>query len=222
MGAVRGSGAAGAGRSEVASPMSQPSLEERTQRHVWRGEDTTMAEVLAQVEKLRLPRDTGHADSDPTDHPHPRGVALNLIVIAPDASAAEQASRMSASVSAHHPFRVIVLCPEPERRSLAAEVEAQSAPLVEGVVVQHERICLWMPQDEGAHLLAISEPLLIQDLPTYLWWIGEPPLTDRTFTDSLRGLQALVIDSAAFQRPSSLFELSRLVDELGDEVGIAD
>lgn len=199
-----------------------PSVEERTGRVGWRGEDTTVAEVLAQIEKLRMPPGAGHGDGGATDHPHPRGVALNLIVVAPDGPAAAQAARMSESVSAHHPFRVIVLCPEPDRKVLTAEVEAQSATLVEGVVVQHERISLWLPADQSAHLLTLAEPLLIEDLATYLWWIGEPPLTDSNFCESLRGFQALVVDSAAFQRPSALFDLSRWVDEIGDEVGIAD
>jgi glucose-6-phosphate dehydrogenase assembly protein OpcA len=61
------------------------------------------------------------------------------------------------------------------------------------------------------HLASVVVPLLMPEVPTYLWWPGQPLFGHRLFHRLLASADQLVIDSAQFQSPGDgLNDLARL------------
>ncbi len=52
--------------------------------------------------------------------------------------------------------------------------------------------------DAAAHLSGIVAPLLIHDLPTHVWWPGDPPFHDPVFDQLVEIADRVVVDSADF------------------------
>ena len=61
-------------------------------------------------------------------------------------------------------------------------------------------------------LPSAAVPLLVPDLPVFLWWAGAPRLDDQIFERLARASDRVVIDSADFRRPyDDVLELSELL-----------
>src|SRR5205807_2505103 len=66
-------------------------------------------------------------------------------------------------------------------------------------------------------------PLLVPDLPVFLWWTGTPPLGSRSFGDLLRLTDRLVVDSADFARPElTLPIIARISEAARGRFGLTD
>src|SRR5205814_442070 len=66
-------------------------------------------------------------------------------------------------------------------------------------------------------------PLLVSDLPVYLWWRAVPPLADKVFTRLVEMANRVIIDSAIFADPhGDLVSLAVLLRDRPKWTAISD
>ena len=168
----------------------------------WVEASTTVGAIEAHLAQLW----TDHAPSgDPTVTErglhHARASVLNLIVMVPDeASAARVVATMSA-LGIRHPSRAIVLAADPAAAgpALSASITAHCNVGRDGdEQVCYEVVVLSVRGEAAEHLAGVVAPLLIHDLPTHVWWPGDPPFADPIFDQLVEMGDRLVVDSAEF------------------------
>ena len=134
--------------------------------------------------------------------PHARASVLNLIVTVPDELSADRVVATMLGLGFRHPSRAIVLVAEPRRRRpdwLDASVSAHCHAIHEAEEqVCYEEVVLTVRGEAAAHLDGIVAPLLIHDLPTLVWWPGDPPFADPIFDQLVEMGDRLIIDSSDF------------------------
>jgi glucose-6-phosphate dehydrogenase assembly protein OpcA len=156
--------------------------------------------------------------------PTARASVLNLIVTVPDAHAAERVVGTMLGLGFRHPSRAIVLVADPRASGppLDASISAHCHPgNDEGADDQvcHEEVVLTVRGEAAEHLDGIVTPLLIHDLPTEVWWPGNPPFADGVFDQLVELGDRLIIDSSDFG--DLLLGMRRLAG-LRRHTGIAD
>ena len=133
--------------------------------------------------------------------PHARASVLNLIVTVVDATAADRVVRTLVDLGVRHPSRALVIVPEPQADG--APLDARISTHCHDAAADADRICyeevvLSVRGDAAAHLSGIVAPLLIHDLPTHVWWPGDPPFQDPVFDQLVEMSDRVVVDSADF------------------------
>ena len=87
----------------------------------------------------------------------------------------------------------------------------------------YEEIRLFAQGRSAAHLRSVIDPLLLSDLPVFLWWTGEPALNDEIFLALAALCDWVLVDSAACAAPgSTLLRLGRLVEDGSLEAALGD
>ncbi|HET6794207.1 MAG TPA: glucose-6-phosphate dehydrogenase assembly protein OpcA [Acidimicrobiales bacterium] len=126
----------------------------------WASGATTMTEVLAAADRLRLEGDRTAA----------RATVVNLLVVTRSPEATTAAEWALADMGGHHPGRVILVEVDPGRGdTMAAEVQVRRAE-ADGHCVWWDTVCLHVGQRAADHLDAFVEPLLLHDLHVAAWY----------------------------------------------------
>jgi len=155
-----------------------------------------------------------------------RACVLNLVAYAPSQDVAHHINEVISQVSARHPSRSIVIVAGRGARSaqLRASISAHCQIAPEGgKQVCNEQITLHVSGPAVDELHGTVLPLLVPELPVFLWWHDEPPLTGHLFRELLDSCDRLVVDSADFapeRAERALVGLQRLVGEGG--VAVSD
>ena len=128
-----------------------------------------------------------------------RASVLNLIVVT-DEESAPNATRIVSELSGHYPSRAILLISDPDEEEANLEVELSAFCNVRGAVgnqVCAEQITIHVQGPPAGHLESLAGPLLIPDLPVFLWYPnGDVPRSPGC--GGLAGLaNRLVLDSGA-------------------------
>lgn len=155
-----------------------------------------------------------------------RACALNLIVYTSAAEDRAELDEMLATVNEHHPGRTLVLIAD--RASSVSRLEAYVSSRCRHLGASKRQVC-----GEQVTIEAVGEsvetaasavaPLLVPDVPVFLWWKDIPHYEDKLFSRMARMADRVVLDSAAFDHPyEDLLRLSRTVGELGRETRISD
>jgi len=166
----------------------------------WRGEDVTIGEVLGALSDIR--RKAAQVDAGDEEQPHPRNCVMTVVAVATTDADEGRAQRASMLIAAQHPSLAIIVREEPKAR--AGRIDASIATHdVKGSsdTPQCEIVSLRVRGAAGEHLAALVDPLLMSGVPTYLWWLDTPPFGKTELVDALRICDALVVDSARFDRP---------------------
>ncbi|MEO8251435.1 MAG: glucose-6-phosphate dehydrogenase assembly protein OpcA [Chloroflexota bacterium] len=153
---------------------------------------------------------------------HARASVLNLIVMVPDETSASRVVESMIGLGIRHPSRAIVLSADPNAGgpALSAGITAHCHPAQDGAEpVCYEVIVLTVRGEAAEHLSGVVAPLLIHDLPTHVWWPGDPPFTDPIFDQLVEMGDRLVIDSSEF---SDLLRGLRRLTTLRRRSGIGD
>src|SRR5919202_2603857 len=164
----------------------------------WEAQDTSVDAVQQQLARIlrELNRPPADADGDGlVDHPPPRTSVLNLIVRAEDEQEAQRAAALVASLAVRTPSRTLQLlaAPDAESDGLDAAITTQCAIRPEGQGhLCYEAVRLVARGGTALHLASVAEPLIMANLPVFLWWLGRPPskhdplldLGDRLVVDS--------------------------------------
>ena len=139
-----------------------------------------------------------------------RASVLNLVVFAEREVHARRAARTIAELAFRHPSRAIVLWTDRgrTRRAEAAHdtktrlrMHCELSEADEVHQVCYEQILVRALGDTYERLASAVIPLLLPDLPVFLWWTDTPPFGGRHFTDLIDLADRLIIDSADFARP---------------------
>ncbi|MGI8999889.1 MAG: glucose-6-phosphate dehydrogenase assembly protein OpcA [Candidatus Limnocylindria bacterium] len=133
--------------------------------------------------------------------PHGRASVLNLIVTVVDEAAADRVVHTLVGLGVRHPSRAIVLVPH--QSSAGAPLDARVSTHCNAVPGGGDRLCyeevvLTVRGEAAEHLSGIVAPLLIHDLPTHIWWPGDPPWGDPVFEQLIEMGDRVIIDSGDF------------------------
>ena len=108
-----------------------------------------------------------------------RASVLNLIVYAEREEHARRAARSIANLALRHPSRaIVVLADRGSREGIEQRIEMHcQLPIPDGArQVCYEQILVRASGDVDDRLASAVIPLLVPDLPVFLWWTGTPPL----------------------------------------------
>lgn len=170
---------------------------------VWSAEDTNVRHVEAHLARLWNVEvdDAAIVTEKGSGMPSARASVLNLIVSVPDADSAERVMRTMDGLGYRHPSRAIVLVADPgaDGAALDAAVSAHCcATSWGGEQTCYEEVALTVRGEAAEHLDGIVAPLLIHDLPTHVWWPGNPPFRDDIFDQLVELGDRVIIDSSEF------------------------
>lgn len=175
-------------------------------------------------ELARLRRSRG-AHSRELGVPVARASVLNLVVFATRESHARRAARTIADLAIRHPSRAVVILADRERTAGIGDLAlfCRLAGSEATQQVSYEQVLIRAHGDADARLASAVIPLLLPDLPVFLWWTGTPPLQGAHF-DALLGLaDRLIVDSADFARPDRTLPAIAMVAQAGHgRYGVTD
>jgi glucose-6-phosphate dehydrogenase assembly protein OpcA len=189
----------------------------------WHGESVTVGDVLTALRDIR--REFAHLQAGDDEHPHSRNRVMTLVAIVAGEGEERRALRACRAISAHHPSLAIIVsaAPKLEKGRMDASIATDTHPTSTGIPVLVELITVHVGSAAGEHLAPLVDPLLLSGVPTYLWWLGTPPFGTHGLTDALKVADALVVDSAHFERPyQSFLGLAELAASSHQHLGVAD
>lgn len=129
---------------------------------------------------------------------------LNLVVYTRDEESAARVSEELRRNSRRHPSRTIILVGDRLRAGSSVDASVSVYCANSGGSARplcYEEITITGHGRVADHLPSVVIPLLIAELPTYLWWPGQPPFGHRTFHRLLSIADQLIIDSSQFNSP---------------------
>jgi glucose-6-phosphate dehydrogenase assembly protein OpcA len=175
---------------------------ESTVAEPWVDRGTTVQAIAAHLARLwTSPATDGDSRVTEKGMSHARASVLNLIVMVPDEDAAARVVETMIGLGVRHPSRAIVLVADPGGAgpTLSASITAHCNAGPEGAEpICFEVVVLTVHGEAAEHLSGIVAPLLIHDLPTHIWWPGDPPFADPIFDQLVEMGDRVVVDSDEF------------------------
>jgi len=185
----------------------------------WGGQATSIDALERELARLRR---AAVAHAKERGRTLARASVLNLVVYAEREAHARRAAQTVADLAIRHPSRAIVLLGDRDREGVLASVQLRChVPQADGgQPVLYEQILARVRGDFDERVASVVIPLLVPDLPVFLWWTGTPPSDARRLDDLVALADRFIVDSADFARADrTLPEVARL-RRLG--VGITD
>lgn len=146
-----------------------------------------------------------------------RTSTVNLIAVAGSPDEAARAEAMIATLKHFAPTRVVVLCTDSAVAD-GLELTVGVREILTGrgrTPVRFEVVRAAAGAGNDISLASIASPLLVPELPTFVWWPGETVATSGLLPELMAIADRFVIDSAAWKRPGrGLRRLSRHVGAL--------
>ena len=155
--------------------------------------------------------------SDEEDHGVIRSSILNLLVYAPKNADAELVNDLLTGITAAHPCRAVLMIAD---RAGAAKLQAQvtsrcTAPTETSRQVCCEQVTITAGGSAVADVPSAVAPLLLSDLPVYLWWRAVPRIEDKALFQKLADISdRVIIDSAFFNDPHG--DIAKMATVLND------
>jgi glucose-6-phosphate dehydrogenase assembly protein OpcA len=128
-----------------------------------------------------------------------RASVLNLMVVT-DEGSAEDITQSVSNIAGQYPSRAIVLISDPEEGETNLEVQLSAFCSVRGgggAQVCAEQITIHAEGPPAKHLESLAGPLLISDLPVFLWYPGPFSPSSPEFPGMATLADRIIIDSAA-------------------------
>jgi glucose-6-phosphate dehydrogenase assembly protein OpcA len=155
-----------------------------------------------------------------------RASVLNLVVYANREVHARRAASSIAELALRHPSRaIIVLADRVSSARSVQQIEMRcQIPLADGArQVTYEQILVRATGEVDERLASAVIPLLVPDLPIFLWWTGTPPTSGRSFGDLVGLADRLIVDSSDVARPEVMLpRLARLCAQAHGIFGLTD
>jgi glucose-6-phosphate dehydrogenase assembly protein OpcA len=137
-------------------------------------------------------------------HEVTRSSVLTLVIYAPGADRAAQVSARLDSLVGQHPSRAIIVAVEPAgmRAEPAATVALHNHTLAQASnQVGDEQITIFLPDTALDRLSDYVAPLLLSDMPVFVWWAATPPANRGVIEDLVDLGDHQIFDSSAFADP---------------------
>lgn len=154
-----------------------------------------------------------------------RACVLNLLVYLPSHEASNEVGELLTEVTAAYPSRAIVMVSEPEAESaISAFVTSRcTLPTATSKQVCCEQVTIMAGGEQVNEMPSAVAPLLLSDLPVYLWWRAVPMLADKVFKRLVDLADRVIIDSATFSDPhGDLLNLAVLIHETSRWAAVSD
>lgn len=154
-----------------------------------------------------------------------RVCVANLVVFAPSAEGTAASDQLLEEVSAQTPCRVIVLRADCDAASrLDAYVSSHCHAALKGrKQVCGEQVTIEAGGAACGTAATAIEPLLVPDIPAFLWWKDVPDEGDKLFARLVEMSDRVVIDSNAFDHPhADLRRVAVLIASRGEEMRLSD
>ena len=136
-----------------------------------------------------------------------RASMFNLMVYVPNRAEASKLDEMLTEITAARPCRAILIVSDGDapEEMLTAEVTSRcTLPSASSRQVCCEQVTITAGGAQADEVPSAVAPLLLADLPVYLWWHAVPRLTDKALFRRLVDLSdRVVIDSAQFREPEA-------------------
>jgi glucose-6-phosphate dehydrogenase assembly protein OpcA len=129
---------------------------------------------------------------------------LNLIVHAASHEAANEYASDIALLVGKHPSRVITMVNDPKETEMPVQAWVSiscQVPPAGGRQVCCEQISVSAGGDAVRQIPAAIIPLLMTELPVFLWWPQGAPFDDYLFRTLSASLDRLMVDSTTFENP---------------------
>jgi glucose-6-phosphate dehydrogenase assembly protein OpcA len=134
-----------------------------------------------------------------------RSSILNLLVFVPETSEARRVDDIITEVTASHPSRAILMIVDREAQESKLEAQVTSRctlPTGSSKQVCCEQVTITAAGSGIAELPSTLAPLLLSDLPVYLWWRAVPRIEDKVLFRKLADISdRVIIDSSLFNEP---------------------
>lgn len=145
-----------------------------------------------------------------------RASVLNLLVVTDDESAADVTESVS-GLANRYPSRAIVLITDPEDEE-SLDIQLSAFCNIRGgggAQVCAEQVTIHASGPPAEHVESFAGPLLVPDLPVFLWYPGEFSPFSPEFPGMAELADRLIIDSAASgeDAASSLRKLAGMLDD---------
>lgn len=152
-----------------------------------------------------------------------RLTVLNLVAACVDEAGAKVAAMAVSRLGATHPARaVIVVAAADAPDHIEADVSLQCS-LVDAGRVCAEQVSLHVGGEVAYHLASVVTPLLVPDIPVYLWLVGSPPLRQAFGQDAIAICERLIIDTGEYEdRGGTLRLLADQLEVVGDAISLSD
>jgi glucose-6-phosphate dehydrogenase assembly protein OpcA len=155
-----------------------------------------------------------------------RLLAFNLVAICISVDDADVATHTAGLISQTHPCRAIVVYADPQPEDSEANIEADLSfqrALSKTGTVNAEHVRLNVSGEPAYHLTSVVTPLLVPDIPVYLWLVGAPPLGQAFGHDAIAICERLVIDTGEYPHMNrTLRTMATELQNAGEEIGLAD
>ena len=174
--------------------------DQRIDEAVWGARADGVAALERELARMR--RSMGaHAKEQAV--PVARASVLNLVVFATRDAHARRAAATIDQLATRHPSRAIVLLADRQREGIAPGLEMHCHLSHPGGLqqVSYEQILIRARGDADQRLASAVIPLLLPDLPVFLWWTETPPVEAPYFEQLLGLADRLIVDSGDFARP---------------------
>jgi glucose-6-phosphate dehydrogenase assembly protein OpcA len=190
----------------------------------WEGKSVTIGQIDGQLQRLYRAADS-EWDGEGR-RPDIRASVLNLVVYARDQGCCDRTISALAQLSGTHPSRAIVILPgkSHDTPSLDCKLSIQShGAYAEFRQVCSEQVILEVHGQASQHLASIVQPLLVPDLPVFLWWPGENPVHHHVYGQLRNLVDRFIVDSSDFPNPiQDVVALSHAVRAASDTTAFSD
>ncbi len=145
-----------------------------------------------------------------------RASVLNLIVVTDEESAGD-VTRSVSNIAGRYPSRAILLISDPDESEAGVDIQLSAFCSVRGgggAQVCAEQVTIHAEGPPAAHLESLAGPLLVSDLPVFLWYPGPFSPDSPEFAGMVGIADRLIIDSAAAgDCARSLTEIAALLEK---------
>jgi glucose-6-phosphate dehydrogenase assembly protein OpcA len=148
---------------------------------------------------------------------------LTLVAACIDMESADLASQTVGLIAESHPARAIIIVAERDgEAAIEADISLQCADGGRGEICA-EQVRLHVRGQPALHLNSVVTPLLVPDVPVFLWLVGGPPLEQAFGDDALAVCDRLIVDSGAYaDPPQALATLAAALAAHPGEISLAD
>lgn len=194
--------------------------------HGRRGPTVDVGSIEQELAQLwRMPTVVGLRETDvvPT-----RTSVLNLVVHSSDDALAKRTSTIINELASNHPSRVISFNATSDPHAFDDDIDAHVSTHChtasgERFASCYEQIEIKSPPDSLDELPSLIVSLAIPDLPTFVWWPGQPPLADRRFRRVALAANRMIVDSLDFQQCSTnLVRVAELFRDVSHQCTLSD
>jgi glucose-6-phosphate dehydrogenase assembly protein OpcA len=142
---------------------------------------------------------------------------LNMVVYAEREESAAFAARVIEDLASHHPSRALIVLAQPGDGESRIEAQLAAHCHISRSLEQTvccEEINLRVSGPAASHLHSVIVPLLVPDLPVYIWWTEPLPEEPHVLLQLMQAADRLILDSHHFSdQLGDLLRLARLAQQ---------